>query len=167
MQAHPPRDVLLIFEPAESKPDGGKPDGGKPAGVLRLRLSADPDAARLHLQQGRVWRADGPPGPFYRRLAEDLVGARLKRLAQVRGDRIAILEFRDTPGGARRSLLAELFGRRPNLVLVDGDDRVLDFLVQPPRRGSKPGQAGPRLAKDATWNQQGSRLQVTMRTAMR
>ncbi len=130
--------MVLVFEPD---------DPGEGPAVFRLRLSADPDNSRLHLQQGRLHRGKGPTGPFFRRLEEELVGARLKSLTQVRADRLCLLEFQDTPGGAPRSLLAELTGRHGNLVLLERADRVLDLLVPPPAK-----QETPRLVKGEVWS---------------
>ena len=67
VQGFPPRDVLRIVEPE------GDPGDGPP--ILRLRLAADPNAPRLHLQQGRVKKHDGPVGPFFQTLEKELVGA--------------------------------------------------------------------------------------------
>jgi predicted ribosome quality control (RQC) complex YloA/Tae2 family protein len=136
IQALPPRDLLLVFESPE--------DTQGPA-VSRLRLSADPDNSRLHLQQGRLQRGKGPTGPFFRRLEEELLGARLKALAQVRGDRLVLLEFTGCPAGSR-SLLAELTGRHANLVLLDREDKVLDLLVPAPRK-----QSAPRVEVGRLW----------------
>lgn len=100
--------------------------------------------------QGRLRRPKGPVGPFARRLEEALTGARLAKVAQVRGDRLVRLEFRDTPARATRALLAELTGRHGNLVLLDRDDRVLDLLVPPPAK-----QGSPRLVVGETWQPPG------------
>jgi len=145
VQGLPPRDVLLVLAPDGGRTDapGVGPQEGPP--VLRLRLSADPEAPRLHLQQGRVLRHDGPLGPFFRRIAEELAGATLTEVAPVRGDRIALLSFRAAEG--RRALLLELFGRRANLALLGPRDVVLDVLVPAP---AKAGQA-PRIAVGAVW----------------
>ena len=130
----PPRDVVLVLEgPAKSR-------------ILRLRLSADPDAPRLHLQRERVERHAGPVGPFFRRIAEDLAGATVTGLDPVRSDRVAILEVRDAPSGERRAVVLELFGRRANLVLLGPADRILEVLVPPPE-----GKAEPRLAPGRAW----------------
>ena len=141
LAALPPRDLLLVFEP-----DAAGGAGAQAAPVRRLRISADPDASRLHLQHGRARRGKGPPGPFYRRLERELAGARLAALEQVRGDRIVLLELRDAPAGARRALLCELTGRHANLVLLGPGDRVLDLLVPAPTR-----RAEPRLVVGEPW----------------
>ena len=138
VQALPPRDLLLIFEPAAGA-------GGPP---LRLRLSADHSAPRIHLQHGRVPGHDGPPGPFFRQLKADLQGATLASLDQVRGDRIVLLDFRNTPAGGRRGLLAELTGRGSNIFLLGPGDCLEAALAVPAapanasgaRRTLRPGQ---------------------------
>lgn len=137
VQALPPRDLVLVFEHPE--------DGDGPA-VSRLRLSADPDNSRLHLQQGRLRRGKGPSGPFFRRLEAELVGTRLAALSQVRGDRLVLLEFRDGPEGPR-ALLGELTGRHANLILLDRADTVLDLLVPAPRK-----QSAPRVEVGRLWS---------------
>ena len=69
--------------------------------MLQLRLAADPNAPRLHLQQGRVHKHDGPVGPSSSASPTDLVGATLQRIAPVRGDRMALAEFKATRADAR------------------------------------------------------------------
>lgn len=140
----PPRDVLLVL-------DAKRGEGLGPP-ILRLRLSADPDAPRFHVQRGRVDRHHGPLGPFFRRLAADLIGGTLAGIAPVRSDRVAIVEVRDAPSGERRALVLELFGRRANLVLLGPGDRILDVLVPPPE-----GKENPRLAAGQIWSPQPGR----------
>lgn len=142
VQGLPPRDVLLVLEPP------GDPGDGPP--VLRLRLAADPNAPRLHLQQGRVHKHDGPVGPFFQRLADELLGATLQRIGPVRGDRMALAEFKSVEG--KRALMAELFGRRANLVLLGSGDRVLAMAAAPPARA---GEA-PRLQEGRAWQPPGA-----------
>jgi predicted ribosome quality control (RQC) complex YloA/Tae2 family protein len=151
--AQPPRDVLLLFETPGS--EVAAPRRARP---LALRLSADADLPRLNLSAGALARPTGPPGPFYRRLIEELVGARLHRFEQIANDRLAVLEFRSTPSGESRSLLAELTGRHANLLLLGPGERVLAWLEPPPPAKSAakarlqlgepwsapPGRAGPR-----------------------
>ncbi|MCZ6597092.1 MAG: NFACT family protein, partial [Planctomycetota bacterium] len=125
VEALPPRDLLLVLEDA--------------GGVRRLRLSADPVAPRIHLQSARVRSHRGPVGPFFRRAKDELSGRRIVTVEQVGDDRIVRLVL---DGGAERRLLAELVGRHANLVLADGDERVLAVLV--PHRPDK-ARLGPRL----------------------
>lgn len=134
LQAQPPHDLLLILEP----------EGGGP--ILRLRLSADPVAARVHLQVGSVQRHIGPEGPFYRQAQALLAGARLTRLSQIQGDRILRLDLA-LGAGSSASLVVELTGRHGNLLLLDAQDRILNVLITP-KEGSR---AATRLATGATW----------------
>jgi len=130
------------------------PEGGPP--ILRLRLSAHADSARIHLQQGRVRSHEGPIGPFFQGLEKSLVGATLRRIEQVRGDRIVLLEFIDTPSGERRGLLGELTGRHANLVLLGRNDVVEDVLVPPPPRAKH----AARLTLGSPWQPPGSGAQA-------
>jgi predicted ribosome quality control (RQC) complex YloA/Tae2 family protein len=139
VQGLPPRDVLIVLE--------GRPAEDGKSKTIRLRLSADPDAPRLHLQRARVDRHAGPVGPFFRRLAEELPGGTLHGIAPVRTDRVAIVEIRGAPCGERRALVLELFGRRANLVLLGPGDRIVEVLVPPPE-----GREQPRLVPGQTWS---------------
>lgn len=124
--AMPPRDLVLVF---------GLEDGDG-SGVRRLRVSASPDGPRFHLQHGRVKRGDGPMGPFFRTVMEELVGGELVEMERTAGDRILRLGFGGERG--RRALYLELFGRAANLVLCDGEDRVMAMLAKAPRRTESP-----------------------------
>jgi len=136
VEALPPRDLLLVLQPE------GEPD----ARVTRVRVSADPDSARVHLQTERVHKHRGPVGPFFRRLSEELGGARLRKLTQIAGDRLVGFELRDEEQRTT-TLIAELCGRHANLVWLDGKDIVLDLLVP------TPGKEGvqPRLEVGSPW----------------
>jgi predicted ribosome quality control (RQC) complex YloA/Tae2 family protein len=149
VQGFPPRDVLLVLQPPDDREDGDRADEDGPA-VLRLRLAADPSAPRLHLQQGRLHRHDGPVGPFFQTLTDELTGATVRSIAPVRGDRMALVELRGDEG--RRALLIELFGRRANLLLLGPGDRILAMAAE------APGKAGaePRLAVGAPWTPPGA-----------
>ena len=152
VQGLPPRDLMLILDEQEetAASDAARENQGP---VLRLRLSAQPEAARMHVQLGRVRRHPGPVGPFFQRLTQELGGARLTSVEQVGGDRIALLEFRETPAGERRALLAELFGRQPNLLLLGPGDRLVDWLVPAPK--ARAGTRPPRLALGQVWRPPG------------
>lgn len=126
VHALPPADALLVLARGEDGP------------VLRVRVSASPDAPRIHLQRGREKLHEGPVGPFFRRVAADLAGAVLRSVKPVAADRIVAFEFRATAAGETRSLVAELVGRHSNLVLLGPADRVLAVLVPAPAEKSAP-----------------------------
>ena len=86
-----------------------------------LHLSAQPRFARLHLQQERE-SSPTSPGDFCRALRSRLAGAVLEDLRQVGSDRIAELVF-DTAAG-RQYLVHEMFGARPEILLLDEGRRV-------------------------------------------
>ncbi|MFT5735476.1 MAG: putative ribosome quality control (RQC) complex YloA/Tae2 family protein [Planctomycetota bacterium] len=146
VQGLPPRDVLLILEPPGGS-ESAEATGGPP--ILRLRLAADPNAPRIHLQQGRVKRHDGPIGPFFQALETELLGAEFRRIAQVQGDRIVIVEFKAE--GGKRALLVELFGRRANAALVGAGDKVIATAMEPPRKAG----TEPRLVLGQEWKAPG------------
>lgn len=137
VQGLPPRDVLLVLEPDAGADD---PLGGR---IRRLRLSADPHHARLHLQVGRVRRHEGPLGGFYRALAAALEGRRVLALEALPAERIVRL----SADGEGPALLLEAIGAHANLVLLDAAGAVREVLV-PPRPGSA---AAARLAPGAAW----------------
>lgn len=137
VHALPPRDLVLVLDPP--------PGADVTDRVLRVRLSANPDGPRLHLVHGRLWRHKGPEGPFFRAVADELVGGVLREVAQVGGDRIVSLGFR-TDGGPRE-LILELAGRQANLILLDGGGRVLALLAPVPGRKGQP----PRLTEGAEY----------------
>jgi predicted ribosome quality control (RQC) complex YloA/Tae2 family protein len=130
----PPADLVLSLEREGERR------------TVRLCLSADPDAPRVHIQHARTARHDGPLGPFFRRLAAEISGGVLVDIAPVRSDRIVLLEVRESPAGARRALVGELVGRHSNLILLGPEDRVIDVLVAPPRDMSE-----ARLAPGRVW----------------
>ena len=142
VQPLPPRDLLLVLAPAD-------PALGE---VLRLRLSADPEAARVQLQIASVKRHEGPSDPFFQQLEEELAGSRLHALEQVRSDRVVRLAFR-REGEPAGELVAELTGRHANLIRLDRAARVSRVLVPP-----TPGKAGAaRLAAGASYTLPGGR----------
>jgi predicted ribosome quality control (RQC) complex YloA/Tae2 family protein len=98
-----------------------------------LLLGATPGRARLHLTQSRPANPAAPP-----RFCQ-LLRARLRVLTAVRqspGQRLAELTFHG-PEGASYRLLAELYGRRPNLLLLTAEGRIVDALHRQP--GALPG----------------------------
>jgi len=135
VEPRPPKDVVLAFVPG--------PDGPE-VPILRIYLSCQPETGRVHLQHDRIQRHTGPEGPFYQRLSTDLAGAQLKRIQQVRADRLVLFEF--TAEAGRRALILELTGRHANLVLLGKGDEVLDVLVPAPKKRQQ-----PRLVTGDPW----------------
>ncbi len=91
-----------------------------------LVLALEPGSMRLHLVEER---APGPPSPpaWVMKARAELLNLPLAGLELLGGDRVVRLAFDGRRG--RRSLVAELFGRRGRLLLLDGDDRVLYPLI--------------------------------------
>lgn len=96
-----------------------------PGHTLSLFISADPETARLHLLTQRFPNPPSPP-PFCQFLRAHIQGARIDGLEQVHGDRIAHLRLTAREGPC--TLIAELTGRKANLLLIDGNGRVMTAL---------------------------------------
>jgi predicted ribosome quality control (RQC) complex YloA/Tae2 family protein len=91
---------------------------------LRLLLSASPRASRLHLTHAK------PPNPAAPPRFCQLLRSRLSRLLEIErlpGERIVRLTFAGE-AGVRWTLVAELLGPRANLILLDGEERIVDAL---------------------------------------
>ncbi len=88
-----------------------------------LLLSAHPRFSRLHLTASEYPNPPQPP-PFCMLLRKHLTGGRLKTLRQPPGERLLELDF--TPPGGREPviLVAEVMGRRSNVLLLD-EKRVI------------------------------------------
>jgi predicted ribosome quality control (RQC) complex YloA/Tae2 family protein len=127
---HGPRHYLLRFATLERD---------------NLLISIQPDLPRLHLMPLGVGRAEIPPDRFAALADSELAGARLADIQVSATDRLVVMRFlkpAGTAGGAERVLVAELFGRSANLLLLDGEGVVLDLAreVKGARGASIPGQ---------------------------
>jgi predicted ribosome quality control (RQC) complex YloA/Tae2 family protein len=114
--------IQKIFQPA---PRAILLEIRTPGQTLSLYVSADPETARLHLVTERYPNPATPP-PFCQFLRAHIQGARIQQLEQVQSDRVVRLHLREREGPC--SLIAELTGRRANLLLVDGNEGVLTAL---------------------------------------
>ncbi len=108
-----------------------------------LLLSAHPHYARVHLTRQRCRRPEQPP-PFCMLLRKYLTGAQIGAFSQPHLERILILRFEEHEGMPAVKLIAEIMGRRSNIVLVDGKGIILGAiktatLEQNPRRAVMPG----------------------------
>ena len=99
-------------------------------GNKRLLLNAGANAPRLQLTS---LPRDNPAEPpmFCMLLRKHLVGARVADITQPGLERLVRIELDVTddfgqPG--RRTLVLEAMGRRSNLILLDGEDRVIDCM---------------------------------------
>ena len=119
----PERTLVLVFRGRGEK--------------LSLLLSAEPRFARLHLVARRAEPPREPP-PFCAALRRLFRGKQLRELRQVEGDRLVELEFVNAAAGDPAGyLVQELFGRRPNILLLDPERRLIAGLDVPRRQGQQ------------------------------
>lgn len=91
-----------------------------------LLLSAQAGHPRVHLLHERPRRGPDTPVPILLLLRKYVRGARLARVAQPGFERILALEFQ-TEGGLL-TLLAEIMGRRSNIILLASDGTVMEAI---------------------------------------
>ncbi len=97
-------------------------------GNVRLLLSANPAHPRLHLTTLPLENPEKPP-MFCMLLRKHLSGARLLELVQPPLERAAVLRFEalnELGDRVERRLVLEAISHKTNLVLLDGDGRILD-----------------------------------------
>ncbi|MFH0944368.1 MAG: NFACT RNA binding domain-containing protein [Planctomycetota bacterium] len=137
------RRVVAVVD----RPGGGqlfllaRPGADRPS--LRLLVVAEPNRARIHLAPPSR-PAGSPPerSGFTRDAKPFLEEATLTSIRAVPGERLVRIEFtRDDPAGAAGVVLVcELFGPRPNLLLIDGG-RVIRALKHH-RKGRRAARVG-------------------------
>lgn len=97
-------------------------------GNVRVLLSANPSHPRIHLTQLERENPEKPP-MFCMLLRKHLTGARVLAVEQPYMERIVILRLEATDelgDKVTRSLVLEAMGRKANLILLDGEDRIID-----------------------------------------
>lgn len=97
---------------------------------LRLLIAAGTGNARVHLTKASFENPAEPP-MFCMLLRKHLIGARILSVTQPKYERVVklALETRDELGvEGSKTLIAELIGRSANLILVDGEGRILDCM---------------------------------------
>ncbi len=103
----------------------------KDASNLRLLLSANPSAPRLHFLSANP--ENPPEAPtFCMFLRKHLGGARVLGVSTPAWERVFLLKFQviDELGDkVEKTLVAELMGKQSNLVLVSAGGRILDCLL--------------------------------------
>ncbi|MFO0775962.1 MAG: NFACT family protein [Nitrospiraceae bacterium] len=106
-----------------------------PGRTVPVLLSVQPETARLHVQTARLPNPPTPPA-FCQLLRARLQGAYVADLQQLNEDRI--VEWTFVSGDHRYGLVAELFGRAANIVLVDEQRIVIGALRPAADRLRKP-----------------------------
>ena len=101
-----------------------------PAGNVRLLLSANPGHPRAHLTERNRENPEQPP-MFCMLLRKHLAGGRIAAIQQPALERVVFLtiDMVDELGEpGQRKLVLECMGPRSNLILLDGQDRIVDCL---------------------------------------
>lgn len=94
----------------------------------RLLLCASPNNARCHLTCATFPNPLEPP-MLCMLLRKQLLGGRVLSISQVGGDRVLHVDIDvvdDLGDHVLRRLILEIMGRHSNLILVDGQDKILD-----------------------------------------
>ena len=113
----PERDMLLLSLRAKGE-------------NLRLLLAAGTGNARVHLTESSFENPAEPP-MFCMLLRKHLVGAHITAVYQPDYERMLIIELEghDEMGFAsQKKLVAEMIGRSANVILVDGEGRIVDCM---------------------------------------
>lgn len=101
-----------------------------PGGGGRLALCGGVGNARVHLTETPYENPERPP-MFCMLLRKHLCGARIAALEQPERERMLILRldaYDEMGAPVRKSLVVEMIGRGTNLILVDGEERIIDCL---------------------------------------
>ncbi len=99
-------------------------------GTKRLLICVNPGYPRLHLTEMAQENPAQPP-MFCMLLRKHLMGGKLVRVEQTPMERCVSLRFACTDElgiPVEKLLIAELMGRTSNLILVDGEGRIIDCL---------------------------------------
>jgi predicted ribosome quality control (RQC) complex YloA/Tae2 family protein len=139
----------------------GRTPGVEPARTLTLLLCTEPAAARLHLVTGRRPNPAAPP-PFCQYLRAHVEGGRIERITQLGGDRVVRIAVRTAQGPV--ALIAELIGRRADLLVVDAQDVIRAALHDHGHRVGEP-YAAPVMLGDSRSEREESRPAGRFRTS--
>ncbi len=118
---------------------------------LRLLLCASPNNARCHLTSSPFANPLEPPA-FCMLLRKQLTGGRILGVRQVGGDRVihVNIDTVDELGDhVLRRLILEVMSRHSNLILTDGDGRILEAVRHVNESMSRVRQVLPGLTYEA------------------
>ena len=109
-----------------------------------LQFVASGQFSRLHLLTHRPEKSE-PAGGLGKVAWEHLQGSTVKKLRQVEGDRVVVLESQERDALLNASpvhLIAELVGTGSNVIIIDKDDTILGslFTEDSQRRTIRPGE---------------------------
>lgn len=99
-------------------------------GNVKVLLSADPSHPRIHLTTLERENPDKPP-MFCMLLRKHLTGARILGLEQPYMERVVSLRLEATDelgDKVSRTLVLEAMGRHANLILLDGEGRIIECI---------------------------------------
>lgn len=116
--AQPERDVLLFYLRGKNK------KGAK------LLVSTGAGDSRIHLSQYKFTMPKEPP-MFCMLLRKHFEGARITDISQPQSERVVVISLlKKTSFGdvAEKKLIFEMIGRLSNLILVDGEGKIVDCL---------------------------------------
>ncbi len=120
----------------------------QPTGHIKLYLSARVNSPRVQFTDVSLENPASPP-MFCMLLRKRLTGARLSAVRQIGLERVLYFDFdaiNELGDAVRLTLAAEIMGRYSNIILTDGDDRIVDALkrvdlTMSPMRPILPGLA--------------------------
>ena len=114
-------------------------------------LCASPNNARCHLTQTRFSNPLEPPA-FCMLLRKQLLGARIQSVRQIGGDRIVHFDLdtvNEMGDHEPRRLVLEMMGRHSNLMLLDGNGKILEAARHVNAEMSRVRQVQPGLMYEA------------------
>ncbi len=104
-----------------------------PGETHTLLISIRPGMARIHRTEAPTSSGGKAASAFCMTLRKHLVGCRLNEIEVPPGDRVVTIRLTRGPDPASElRLIAELFGRGANVVLVDAEDRILTVMRPQP-----------------------------------
>ena len=117
----------------------------------RLLLCASPNNARCHLTNVSLSNPLEPPA-LCMLMRKQLTGARSSEIRQAEGDRIVQIDLdavNEMGDHVLRRLVLEIMGRHSNLLLLDGDGRILEAARHVNAEMSRVRQIQPGMAYQA------------------
>ncbi|HBT20067.1 MAG TPA: fibronectin/fibrinogen-binding protein [Peptococcaceae bacterium] len=106
--------------------------GKEKSKIYSLLISAEADAARIHLIKSKIPNPSQPP-PFCMSLRKHLESKQLKEINQPKWERILVFHFRGLSEGGlpeEKLLICEIMGKHSNIILLNSDNTIIDAAVK-------------------------------------